>query len=87
MSPHNTYEYRFTAVCPTDSDLVEYHLTIRLPAGMSVRAEKIRRLCDRIFSGFHEDIANRLAAHLPGQQTLVASHRGVVITTIRGKAR
>jgi hypothetical protein len=77
----NRYDYSFTVRCPTDGDMVDYHLTIE--TGKVVPAEHIREACDGWQIGLHEDIANNLSMRFPGKQTLSATHRGVHITTVR----
>jgi hypothetical protein len=78
----NEYRYSFSATCPTDRDAVTYTLTIE--AAVTIKAERIRELCDGLEKGFHEDFADTLALQLGGRQTLSATHRGVRITTLRG---
>ena len=76
----NVYTYEFTNTCPADGDVIAYRLRIR--SGGMIRAEAIVEAC-ALGPAFHEHIADRLAGTLPGEQTLVARHRGVTITTTR----
>lgn len=78
----NRYEYMFIAECPTDGDEITYRLTVETAS--MIKAEDIREACAQCTLGFHEAFAEELHQRLGGRQTLVALHRGVLITTERG---
>lgn len=79
----NRYRTKFTAKCPVNGKVVRYELLIE--TGECVMVEDILQQVAALPKfGFHEDLANRLAAVLPGQQTLRAHHHGVDIETVRG---
>lgn len=78
----NRYEYMFIAECPVDGDEITYRLTVETTH--MIKAEDIREACAQCTLGFHETFAEDLHQSLGGRQTLVALHRGVLITTERG---
>lgn len=81
----NAYTTHFTIECPANGLAVRYRFEIRTP--QKIMVEQILQVCaDLPAKGYHEDIADRLAAALPGRQTLHAHHHGVDITTQRGGA-
>lgn len=77
----NTYRHTFVAGCPSDADLIVYQLEIRSPA--MIRVEHIRAATAQFKTGYHEDIADQLAAMLGGEQRITATHQGVEIETVR----
>lgn len=77
----NIYRTKFYATCPADGCGIEYSLQIN--AGDTIRVEAINAELSSITSGFHEDIADRLAVRFGGSQTIKATHQGVEIETIR----
>lgn len=81
----NTYTYTFLVKCPVNKQVIRYELAIETPDRILV--EKIMAIVDGLpEAGFHEDIADTLAAELPGRHTLRAHHHGVDIKTVRGGA-
>jgi len=77
----NTYRHTFAAVCPADGETVIYRLEIRSTAMIYV--EHIKAATALIQKGWHEQIADRLAESLGGDQTIIAAHQGVEIETVR----
>lgn len=77
----NRYDYEFSAVCPVDGDAVVYQLAIETKR--VIQAEEIRKAGLITEPLFHEQIADNLGRVFGGKQTLVATHRGVKITTER----
>lgn len=80
----NTYQYEFTASCPSDGDLIRYAL--RIESRSMIKAEEIVAACKFTGPVYHEDLADRLARRFGGRQTILARHRGVLIQTVRGEA-
>ncbi|ALI05186.1 hypothetical protein C1Y08_20865 [Pseudomonas sp. FW306-02-F02-AA] len=77
----NTYRHTFAAVCPSDGELIIYRLEVRSPKMIWV--EHIKAATAIIKEGWHEQIADRLAEDIGGDQTLIATHQGVEIETVR----
>lgn len=77
--PVNIYRYRFAAECPKNGTLTVYDLTIK--TGVTILAEDIIAACGA--KGLQEEIANRLSDRFGGEQTLVGTHSGVIVETIR----
>lgn len=77
----NIYRHTFTAVCPSDGDTIIYRLEIRSPAVIMV--EHIKTATSLIKSGYHERIADELSERFGGEQTMLATHQGVEIETVR----
>lgn len=77
----NIYRHTFTAVCPSDGDMIIYSIEIRSLAVVIV--EHIRMATALIKSGYHERIADELAERLGGDQTIKAVHQGLEIETVR----
>lgn len=77
----NIYRHNFGAVCPADGELIIYRLEIRSPA--MIHVEHIKAATAIIKKGWHEQIADRLAEALGGDQTITATHQGVEIETVR----
>lgn len=81
MGLNNTYRFTFTAKCPSDGETIIYRLEIHTDRMLPV--EHIRAATSQFKSGYHEDIADALSEMLPGEQTLVATHQGVEVETVR----
>ena len=77
----NIYRHTFGAVCPSDGELIIYRLEVRSPA--MIRVEHIKAATAIIRKGWHEQIADRLAEDIGGDQTIIATHQGVEIETVR----
>lgn len=77
----NIYRHAFTAVCPSDDETILYRLELRSNA--MIRVENIKATTALIKKGWHEQIADRLAESLGGDQTIIATHQGVEIETVR----
>lgn len=81
----NTYTHSFLVKCPVNDKVIRYTLTISTPGRIMV--EDILAATDKLpGTGYHEDIADQLAAALPGLHVLRAHHHGVDIKTVRGGA-
>jgi hypothetical protein len=77
----NIYRHTFAAVGPADGETIIYQLEIRsLPM---IHVEHIKTATALIKTGWHEQIADHLAEHLGGDQTIVATHQAVEIETVR----
>ena len=77
----NTYRHTFAAVCPSDGELIIYHLEVRSPA--MIHVEHIKAATAIIKKVWHEQIADQLSDALGGDQTIIATHQGVEIETVR----
>lgn len=77
----NIYRHTFAAVCPSDGETVVYRLELR--AATMIHVEHIKAATSLIKKGWHEQIADRLAESLCGDQTIIATHQGVEIETVR----
>ena len=77
----NIYRHTFSAICPADSETIIYRLEIR-SLGM-IHVEHIKTATALIKNGWHEQIADRLAETLGGEQIIIATHQGVEIETVR----
>jgi MinD-like ATPase involved in chromosome partitioning or flagellar assembly len=77
----NTYRYTFAAVCPADGELIIYQLEVKSLS--MIHAEHIKTATALIKNGWHEEIADRLAETLGGDQIIIATHQGVEIETVR----
>jgi len=77
----NIYRHRFAAVCPADGETIIYQLEVRSP--LMIHVEHIKTATALIKRGWHEQIADRLAERLGGDQTITAVHQGVEIETVR----
>ena len=75
----NTYRHTFAADCPADSETIIYRLEIR--SLTMIHVEHINTATALIKKGWHEQIADRLAETLGGDQTIIAIHQGVEIET------
>lgn len=77
----NIYRTTFSVRCPNNNQSVTYHLTVESPDMISV--EDIVSVTKQIQLGYHEEVADKLAAAFGGAQRLVAHHHGVEIETHR----
>lgn len=77
----NIYQTTFEAQCPKNGELISYSLTIETNERIWVETIN-EQIASFARSGFHETLADKLK-QLGGKQTLVATHHGVTITTIR----
>jgi hypothetical protein len=77
----NIYRHTFAAVCPADGELIIYRLEVRSPR--MIHVEHIKAATAIIKKGWHEQIADSLSETLGGDQTIVATHQGVEIETVR----
>lgn len=77
----NIYRHTFTASCPSDGETIVYSLEIRSLGVIMV--EHIKTATMLIKSGYHERIADELAERFGGDQTIIATHQGVQIETVR----
>jgi len=76
-----TYRHTFTTICPADGEMIIYRLEIR--SLTMIHVEHIRAATALIKEGWHEQIADRLAESLGGNQTIIATHQPVEIETVR----
>ncbi|TFF38128.1 hypothetical protein [Pseudomonas sp. RIT623] len=81
MTSLNIYRHNFTAVCPSDAEVILYSLEIRSKA--MIRVEHIKTATALIKQGWHEQIADDLAERFGGDQVIKAVHQGVKIETVR----
>jgi len=77
----NTYRHTFAAVCPSDGETIVYRLELKSLS--MIQVEHIRAATALIKRGWHEQIADRLSESLGGDQTIIATHQGVEIETVR----
>ncbi|WP_460318384.1 hypothetical protein [Pseudomonas ogarae] len=77
----NIYRHTFVAVCPADGETIIYRLEVRTPTMIDV--EYIKTATALIKKGWHEQIADRLAESLGCDQTIIATHQGVEVETVR----
>ncbi|WP_122448730.1 hypothetical protein [Pseudomonas viridiflava] len=77
----NIYRHTFTAVCPSDGDTIVYQLEIR--SLVVIMVEHIKTATALISSGYQERIADELSERFGGDQTMIATHQGVEIETVR----
>lgn len=77
----NTYRPTFAAVCSFDGETIVYPLELRSLS--MIHVEHIRAATALIKKGWREQIADRLAESLGGDQTIIATHQGVEIETVR----
>jgi hypothetical protein len=79
----NRYRTTFMLKCPNNDRIIRYALEIE--SNSTIMVENIIAAVDALpFEGFQEDIADQLAAALPGKHILIAHHHGVDIETRRG---
>lgn len=77
----NTYRHTFAAVCPSDGETIVYRLELKSLS--MIHVEHIKTATALIKKGWHEQIADRLAETFGGDQTIIATHQGVEIETVR----
>lgn len=77
----NIYRHEFAATCPSDGETIIYRLKIKSLA--MIRVEHIRTATALIKSGWHEQIADDLHSRFGGVQTIVATHQGIKIKSVR----
>lgn len=77
----NIYRHTFAAVCPSDGEMIIYRMEVRSPT--MIHVEHIKAATALINKGWHEQIADRLAEAIGGDQTIIATHQGVEIETVR----
>ena len=77
----NHYRHMFAAQCPSDGETIIYQLELQSP--IMVRVESIKSATAAIKQGWHEQIADQLAEALGGDQTIIATHQGIEIKTVR----
>lgn len=77
----NIYRHTFAAVCPADGETIIYRLELR--STLMIHVEHIKTATALIRQGWHEQIADSLAETLGGDQTIVATHQGIEIETLR----
>lgn len=78
----NKYDHYFSTKCPENGASIAYALTIETT--QKIMVEDIASEC-KFDAAHHEDVADKLHARFGGRQTMVASHHGFRITTIRGE--
>ncbi|QYY83983.1 hypothetical protein [Pseudomonas germanica] len=77
----NIYRHTFAAVCPADGETIIYRLELRSTS--MIHVEHIKTATALIRQGWHEQIADSLSETLGGDQTIIATHQGVEIETVR----
>jgi hypothetical protein len=77
----NIYRCTFAAICPADGETIIYRLELR--SVTMIHVEHIKAATALIKKGWHEQIADSLAESLGGDQTIIATHQGVEIETVR----
>lgn len=77
----NIYRHTFAAVCPADGETIIYQLELRSTS--MIHVEHIKTATALIRQGWHEQIADSLSETLGGDQTIIATHQGVEIETVR----
>ncbi|UFQ02209.1 hypothetical protein [Pseudomonas fitomaticsae] len=77
----NIYRHTFAAVCPADGETIIYRLELR--SASMIHVEHIKTATALIKRGWHEQIADSLSETLGGDQTIIATHQGVEIETVR----
>lgn len=77
----NIYRHTFAAVCPADSETIIYRFELRSTS--MIHVEHIKTATALIRQGWHEQIADSLSETLGGDQTIIATHQGVEIETVR----
>lgn len=75
----NIYRYQFAAECPKNGNITVYDLTIK--TGVTILAEDIVAACK--ITGLQEHIAGVLSDRFGGEQTLIGTHSGVTVETLR----
>lgn len=79
----NTYRTEFFCLCPVNRVRIKYTLSIKTRVMLPV--EEILAVVESYSEGYHEQIADELHSRFGGEQTLVAEHHGVTITTERNE--
>lgn len=77
----NIYRHTFTAVCPSDAEVIVYSLEIRSPQMIFV--EHIKTATALIKEGYQEKIADELSERFGGDLVIKAVHQGVEIESVR----
>ena len=77
----NTYRHTLAAICPADGESIIYRLEIRSP--VMIHVEHTKTVNAPIKKGWHKQITDRLAETFGGEQTIIATHQGVEIETVR----
>ncbi len=77
----NIYRHTFAAVCPADGEMIVYRLEIKSSA--MIHVEHIKKATALIKTGWHEQIADHLSDTFGGEQTIIATHQGVEVETVR----
>lgn len=77
----NIYQTEFTCICPINKKQIKYLWTIE--TDKTIMVEEMIEYKNTFVEGLHEEIADELSHQFPGEQTLVAEHHGVLITTVR----
>ena len=78
----NIYKYKFLVNCPNNpKEAIEYSL--KVSNKKMILAEDIVLACTFSEPIFHEEIADKLCAKLPGKQEIKAIHCNVEVVTIR----
>ncbi|MEX5343760.1 hypothetical protein [Pseudomonas sp. I2] len=77
----NIYRHTFTAVCPSDAEVIVYSLEIR--SLTMIRVEHIKTATALIKEGYQEQIADELAKRFGGELVIKAVHQGVEIESVR----
>lgn len=78
----NIYRYKFVITCPNNGKDIDYELEIR--SDSTIMVESIIAAGDGLpDTGYHEEIADRMASMLPGYHIIRAHHHGVDIETHR----
>lgn len=80
----NIYSTEFFSICPVNGVRVKYDW--RIETDKTIPVEQMLAATETA-DGFHEEIADHLAAQFQGAHTLRAFHHGVNIETIRGSPR
>jgi hypothetical protein len=77
----NIYRHTFAAVWPADGEAIIYRLELR--SRSMIHVEHIKTATALIKQGWHEQIADSLSETLGGDQSIIATHQGVEIETLR----
>lgn len=80
----NIYRHTFATSCPNDGDMIVYRLEIR--SDSIIWVEHIKTATALIKSGIQELIADSLHKTLGGSLTLIGTHQGIEIESIRLEA-
>lgn len=77
----NIYQIEFTCICPVNKKKIDYLWIIETDE--TIMVEEIIEYKNKFIEGLHEEIADELSHMFTGEQTLIADHHGVLITTLR----